>query len=115
MHQHTILLNFPEIRKKILVHGRWRRPANSPSRSANDLCTTIYYISLIIFLGQELEGEGNDRSTLSLPGQQLALLQEAVASGNTCERLFTPNEKPTDIQTIIFWVAWPQIDVFTVN
>ena len=72
-------------------------------------------ISLIIFLGQELESEGNDRSTLSLPGQQLALLQEAVASGNTCEGLFTRNEKRTDIQTTIFWVAWPQTDVFTLK
>ena len=42
----------------------------------------LYLICLIFFSGQELEGEGNDRSTLSLPGQQLALLQEAVASGN---------------------------------
>ena len=75
----------------------------------------LHFISLIIFLGQELEGEGNDRSTLSLPGQQLALLQEAVTSGNTCEGLFTRNEKRTDIQTIIFWVAWPQTDVFTIN
>ena len=42
------------------------------------------FICLIFFLGQELEGEGNDRRTLSLPGQQLALLQQAVASGDEC-------------------------------
>ena len=52
--------------------------------------TTFFYV--ILFSGQELEGEGNDRSTLGLPGQQLALLQEVVAIGNAREGLFTPNE-----------------------
>ena len=37
---------------------------------------------VIYSAGQELEGEGRDRDTLDFPGQQLALLQEVVASGN---------------------------------
>ena len=76
-----------------------------PSRPIYQPMTCARHYLPNIFLGQELESEGNDRSTLSLPGQQLALLQEAVASGNTYEGLFTRNEKPTDIQTIIFGVV----------
>ena len=33
---------------------------------------------ILIYAGQELESEGNDRSTIDLPGKQLQLLQDAV-------------------------------------